>query len=68
MKKTGIILLAACALLSFSCNKYCHCKYYLDGKEDKSLKDNFVYESGSCSDYDSPLMEKEGHTYETKCK
>ena len=68
MKKIVILLFVASALLSFSCNKYCKCKYYVDGKEDKDYKGEFVKESGSCADYSTGLVEVDGVTYETKCK
>ena len=68
MKKIVILLFVASALLSFSCNKYCRCKHYVDGKLDKDYKGEFVIESGSCADYNTELKEVEGKTYETKCK
>jgi len=68
MKKLFILLLAVSALVSFSCNKYCNCKHYVDGKLDKDYKSNYVNENGNCADYSQPLEEKEGVTYELKCK
>jgi hypothetical protein len=69
MKKVVILLIAVTALLSFSCNKYCHCKHYVDGKLDKDYKGEFVKESQKdCASYSTPLYEVDGHTYETKCK
>jgi len=67
MKKV-VLFIAAIALLSFSCNKYCNCKYYVDGKLDKSAKHEFINENGKCKDYSEPLREIDGVTYETKCK
>ena len=71
MKKVVILLFAASALLSFSCNKYCHCKQYIDGKHDKKgdYKSPFVKESNlNCADFSTEPREIEGKTYETKCK
>jgi hypothetical protein len=69
MKKTIIILFAACALLSFSCNKYCHCKHYVDGKVNKKYTGDFVKESNmKCADYSTPLKEVGGKKEEVKCK
>jgi hypothetical protein len=68
MKKTVILLIAATALFSFSCNKYCTCKQYIDGELDKDYKDGkYVNEIGSCESYNSS-REIEGVTYEVKCK
>ena len=67
MKKVVILLIAAIALLSFSCNKYCKCKHYINGKLDKDYKGEFVNELKKCSDY-SELKEEDGVTYELKCK
>jgi len=67
MKKV-VLFIAAIALLSFSCNKYCNCKYYVDGKLEKSTKNEFINENGKCKDYSEPLREIDGVTYETKCK
>jgi len=68
MKKTVILLIAVIALFSFSCNKYCSCKHYIDGKLDKEYKGgDFVNEHKKCSDYNE-LKEDEGVTYELKCK
>jgi len=67
MKKV-VLFIAAIALLSFSCNKYCNCDHYIDGKLDKKTKMEFVNTNGDCKDYSEPLKELEGHTYETKCK
>jgi hypothetical protein len=73
MKKI-VILIAAIAFLSFSCNKYCKCDYYVDGKLQKNNKKEFVNvpnkdnEIKDCKDYSEPLKEIEGITYETKCK
>jgi len=48
MKKIVILLFAVTALLSFSCNKYCHCKRYIDGELDKEYKGgSFVNELGN---------------------
>jgi hypothetical protein len=69
MKKIVILLIAAFALFAFSCNKYCHCKHYIDGTEDKDYKGEFVKESQkSCADFSTPPKEVDGITYETKCK
>jgi len=67
MKKV-VFIIAAIAFLSFSCNKYCNCDHYVDGKLQKSEKHEFINENGNCTDYNVPLKEIEGHTYETKCK
>ena len=76
MKKV-VLFIAAIALLSFSCNKYCNCKYYVDGQLDKNYKNEFVNGpvtenkqliTKDCADYSEPLKEIEGHTYEVKCK
>jgi hypothetical protein len=68
MKKIAILLIAATALLSFSCNKYCHCKHYIDGELDKAYtQGEFVNESGSCTDYNEEKT-IDGVTYELKCK
>ena len=71
MKKIVILLFVACALLVFSCNKYCNCKHYIDGKVDKEYKKNsrFVNESGKdCADFNEPLVTRDSVTYELKCK
>jgi hypothetical protein len=69
MKKVVILLFAVCALFAFSCNKYCNCKHYIDGKLDKEYKGNFVETEGkSCESYSRPLHTLEGITYEVKCK
>jgi len=70
MKKIVILLFAASALFSFSCNKYCNCKHYIDGQLDKDYNGgNFVKESNlSCADYSTELKEIDGKTYEVKCK
>ena len=69
MKKIVILLFVATALLSFSCNKYCRCKHYVDGKLDKDYKGEFINASGSCkADYSTELKEIDGVTYEVKCK
>jgi len=66
MKKNVILLIAAIALLSFSCNKYCNCKYYVDGVQDKDFKNRFVKESElPCEDFGEV---KDGVAYEVKCK
>jgi hypothetical protein len=67
MKKLFILLLAVSALISFSCNKYCNCKHYIDGKLDKEMKNEFINENGNCSDYDQ-FDVTDGITYELKCK
>jgi len=67
MKKV-ILFIAAIAFLSFSCNKYCSCKYYVDGKLQKSTKNEFINETGKCKDYTDPQKTLEGKTYEVKCK
>ena len=67
MKKIFILLLAVSALVFFSCNKYCNCKQYIDGKVDKNYKGEFIKESKACEDYSEPLKEVDGKTYETKC-
>jgi hypothetical protein len=66
MKKLFILLLAVCALVSFSCNKYCYCKHYIDGELQKD-KHEFVNETGNCADYDE-IKETDGVFYEYKCK
>jgi hypothetical protein len=71
MKKIVILLIAAFALFSFSCNKYCHCNRYIDGKVDKKeyKKGEFVKESQKpCSDYSTPPKVLAGKTEEVKCK
>jgi len=70
MKKIVILLFVACALLAFSCNKYCNCKHYIDGVLDKTYSDGrFVNESSnSCADFSEPEKEIDGITYELKCK
>ena len=69
MKKFLTLLLAFGALLSFSCNKYCTCDTYIDGKIDKNSKNEFVNEKNvKCKDYSEPLRELDGKTYEVKCK
>jgi hypothetical protein len=68
MKKVVILLFAAVALLSFSCNKYCSCKQYIDGALDKDYTEGrFVKELGVCEDYNE-VKEIDGVTYEVKCK
>ena len=68
MKKIVILLFAVTALLSFSCNKYCHCKRYIDGTLDKEYDGgNYVNESGVCADYNQ-VTEEDGVTTEVKCK
>ena len=70
MKKIVILLITACALLSFSCNKYCNCRHYIDGVQDKNAKNQrFVTESGlDCVDYSTPPKELDGKTYEQRCR
>jgi len=71
MKKIVILLIAACALFSFSCNKYCNCKHYIDGVEDKTANtQRFIKESNlNCADYSTaPEKRDDGKTYEQKCK
>jgi len=69
MKNFFILLIVATALLSFSCNKYCHCDQYIDGEKDKDYKGNFVKESSSgCDTFLVEPYEKDGKTYEVKCK
>jgi len=69
MKKVVILLIAVIALFSFSCNKYCNCKHYVNGEVDKNFKSNFVKESKlSCADFGTPETEKDGNRYEVKCK
>ena len=66
MKKFVILLFAIVALLSFSCNKYCNCKGYIDGTLDKNYKNRFVKESEfSCEDFSTDI---DGRTYDVKCK
>ena len=68
MKKIVILLFAVIALLSFSCNKYCQCKHYIDGTLDKDYtRGSFVNELGVCEDYNE-VKEIDGITYELKCK
>jgi hypothetical protein len=68
MKKVVILLFAATILLSFSCNKYCSCKQYIDGELNKEYKGGrFVNESGSCES-NNDEKEIEGVIYELKCK
>jgi hypothetical protein len=71
MKKVVILLFAASALLSFSCNKYCNCKHYINGTLDKDYnKGRFVKESNlDCAAYSTPKVQQEdGNFYELKCK
>ena len=70
MKKIVILLFAASALLTFSCNKYCNCNHYINGELDRDYTGGrFVKESGyTCADYSTPLTERDGVTYEVKCK
>jgi len=69
MKKVVILLIAAIALFSFSCNKYCYCKKYIDGELDKDYKGEFVKESNkSCDTFSREPYEEDGKTYEVKCK
>jgi hypothetical protein len=70
MKKFVILLFVASALLSFSCNKYCNCKQYVNGKQDKNYKNNFVKESKlKCADFSTPeVLQEDGNRYEVKCK
>ena len=71
MKKVVILLIAACALFSFSCNKYCNCKHYIDGVEDKDAKtQRYVKESSlDCVNFSTPPeVREDGKTYEQKCK
>jgi hypothetical protein len=68
MKKIIILLVAAIALFSFSCNKYCHCKRYIDGEQDKNYKGNFVNELKECKDYEEFKVTEDGVTQEVKCK
>jgi hypothetical protein len=68
MKKICFLLLAVFALFSFSCNHYCNCDHYIDGKLDKDYKAEFVFEQGKCAEYSQPATEIEGVTYELKCK
>jgi len=67
MKKIVILLFVASTLFTFSCNKYCKCKHYVDGKLDKEYKGEFIKEIGNCADY-GEKKEIEGILYETKCK
>ena len=67
MKKIVILMFAASALFSFSCNKYCNCKQYIDGERDPDYKGNFINEQKDCQDYNE-VKEIDGHTYEVKCK
>ena len=79
MKKI-VLFIAAIALLSFSCNKYCNCDYYVNGKlqKKKNYKSEFVNGPVSndkkelitkdCKDYSEPEKEVDGVKYETKCK
>ena len=67
MKKIIILLVAAVALFSFSCNKYCSCKQYIDGEQNKDYKNEFVNTSKECKDYDV-TQEEDGVLYEIKCK
>jgi len=70
MKKIVILLFAVCALLAFSCNKYCNCKHYIDGELDKTYTGGrFVKESSlACEDYSTEPKELDGKTYETRCR
>jgi len=69
MKKIVILSFVACVFLTFSCNKYCSCKHYIDGKLDKGYKGEFVKESNlSCADFSTEPKVIDGITYETKCK
>jgi hypothetical protein len=69
MKKIVILLVAAIALLSFSCNKYCKCKDYIDGELVKEYKGEFIKESSSsCENFGTePRVLDDGKTHETKC-
>jgi len=68
MKKLAIFLIAAIALFSFSCNKYCTCNKYIDGELDKDYKNEFVKESSKgCEDFGN-VQEIDGILYEIKCK
>jgi len=68
MKKAVILLIAAIALFSFSCNKYCSCKHYIDGKLDKDyVGGNFINELKECSDNNETKI-IDDITYEVKCK
>jgi len=70
MKKIVIFLFVAAVFLSFSCNKYCHCKRYIDGELDPNYKKGeFVKESQlGCEAYSEPLKEIDGVWEEVKCK
>jgi len=75
MKKIVILLFVACALFTFSCNKYCHCKLYVGDEKgenfelDKSYKGEFVKESNlACADYSTEPRLIDGKTYKTNCK
>jgi len=67
MKKIIILLVAAVALFSFSCNKYCNCTQTIDGVKNKDYKNNFVKEIKACQDYNETKT-VEGVTYEVICK
>jgi len=67
MKKIIILLVAACALFSFSCNKYCHCTQTIDGVKNKDYKNNFIKEIKECKDFNETKT-TEGVTYEVICK
>jgi hypothetical protein len=67
MKKIIILVIAACALFSFSCNKYCHCTETIDGVKTKKYKNEFVNELKECQDYNETKT-VEGVTYEVICK
>ncbi|MCL2245597.1 MAG: hypothetical protein FWC10_00565 [Lentimicrobiaceae bacterium] len=73
MKKVVILLIAAIALFSFSCNKYCNCDRYINGKLDKDYnkeyKGEFVKESSKkCSEFSREEYDADGVLYEVKCK
>jgi len=69
MKKMAILLIAAIAILSFSCTKYCTCNTYIDGELDKNSKNEFVKESSKeCDTFGRDPYIEDGKTYEVKCK
>jgi hypothetical protein len=69
MKKIVILFLIASAFFILSCNKYCNCKHYVNGKVDKKFKSEFIKESKlDCKEFSTEKKEIEGITYETKCK
>jgi len=69
MRKIVILLFVVASFLSFSCNKYCSCKRYIDGELDKNFQGEFVKESKlDCASYSIPERDLDGVKEEVKCK